>query len=299
MHINNHFFLREMTGEKNSTRILRSGECRSEELPILHEHRMDVYINEIHTMRLVCTGDHLPELVAGRLLTEGIIRNTDEINSIYICKDGYTARIFLAQEPTAPVSAEVPAAESVPATPDGTEFPAAESVPTVPENAESIAEEPTCCTGNRILTGKFTRYADLSALPSAHWEPEWIFALADRFRDGMPVYDKTFATHSCFLARGKKLLFACEDIGRHNALDKAVGYALLQKIPREECILYTSGRIPVDMAEKAIRSGIPVLAGKASPTVEAIELARTYNLTLISGARPDQMRLWHDGSKTQ
>jgi FdhD protein len=106
----------------------------------------------------------------------------------------------------------------------------------------------------------------------------------------MPLHSETFATHSCFLAQGEKLLFACEDIGRHNALDKAIGYALRHDIDLKTCIAYSSGRIPTDMVEKVIRAGIPVFASKASPTQEAIALANAYGVTLICGARSDRMK---------
>ena len=59
-------------------------------------------------------------------------------------------------------------------------------------------------------------------------------------------------------------LFSCEDIGRHNALDKVIGYALRHQIDLTECMVYSSGRIPTDMAMKAIYAGIPVLSSKAS-----------------------------------
>ena len=83
-----------------------------------------------------------------------------------------------------------------------------------------------------------------------------------------------------------------EDIGRHNALDKVIGYALRHQIDLKECMVYSSGRIPTDMAMKAIYAGIPVLSSKASPTTEAIELAKTYRLTLICAARRDRMKVF-------
>lgn len=58
------------------------------------------------------------------------------------------------------------------------------------------------------------------------WKKQWIFDLADCFANGTPFHRQTWATHSCFLACDGELLFQCEDIGRHNALDKAIGYAL-------------------------------------------------------------------------
>lgn len=139
--------------------------------------------------------------------------------------------------------------------------------------------------------------AQVSPMPDViptPWEPQWVFALADRFGEGMPIHGQTFATHSCFLARGAELLFQCEDIGRHNAVDKAVGFAILHGIPLQECLLYSSGRMPEDMAAKVIRAGIPVAASKGAPTCAAVALARQHRLTLICAARRDRMKLYSD-----
>ena len=72
-----------------------------------------------------------------------------------------------------------------------------------------------------------------------------------------------------------------EDIGRHNALDKAVGSALTEGVPLAEFVLFTSGRVPVDMVRKAIRAGVPALVSKSMPTVQSLELAEEYGLKLF------------------
>lgn len=102
---------------------------------------------------------------------------------------------------------------------------------------------------------------------------------------GLPLYRATRAVHSCFVLRQGTILFACEDIGRHNALDKAVGEMLLQDVPLAECVLYTSGRVPVDMVRKAIRAGVPALVSKSMPTVQSLELAQEYGLQLVCGRK--------------
>ena len=78
---------------------------------------------------------------------------------------------------------------------------------------------------------------------------------------------------------------SCEDIGRHNALDKAVGSMLLAGVPLSECVLYTSGRVPMDMVRKAIRAGVPALVSKTMPTVQSLELAQEYGLQLLCGRK--------------
>ena len=95
--------------------------------------------------------------------------------------------------------------------------------------------------------------------------------MADAFADGSPLHGITFATHSCILAQKDHILFSCEDIGRHNALDKVIGYALRHNIDLHQCMVYSSGGIPTDMTLKVIHAGIPILSSKASPTSEAIE----------------------------
>lgn len=124
------------------------------------------------------------------------------------------------------------------------------------------------------------------------WKTDWIFALADRFAEGMPIHQQTTATHSCFLAIRDQILFDCEDIGRHNALDKAIGFAVLQNLPLKDCMLYSSGRVPTDMLCKALHAGVPILISKGAPTSKAAELARRYDLTLICAARRDRMKLF-------
>ncbi len=114
-----------------------------------------------------------------------------------------------------------------------------------------------------------------------------------------PLHSQTWATHSCFLACDGELLFQCEDIGRHNALDKAIGYSLRHNIDLKKCVVYSSGRIPTDMAIKAIRAGIPVLASKASPSAEAVAMAKEYHLTLICAARRDRMKLFTGNNPTE
>ena len=132
----------------------------------------------------------------------------------------------------------------------------------------------------------------MKKLPKHNWKPEWIFTLSEEFKNIKGIHDLTGGSHICILAREGKTLHVSEDIGRHNAVDKAVGYALNNDIPLHECMLFTSGRVPVDMAEKVIAAGVPVLVSKSVPTAEAVELAKEYGLTLICRAWPDKFELF-------
>lgn len=135
----------------------------------------------------------------------------------------------------------------------------------------------------------------LAYIPATDFDITHVFHLADAFAGEMPLHNLTYAAHSCFLAYKGEVVFSCEDLGRHNALDKAVGYAVLHGLNPVECILYSSGRMPIDMVSKAIRAGFPVLISKGAPTANAVALAQKYGLTLICSARRDGMKIYSDG----
>ena len=160
---------------------------------------------------------------------------------------------------------------------------------------------------NRIIICKNDSEADLSVdkdileedakmalkkLPGYEWKSEWVFSLANEFKKGSKLHDLTGGSHVCILAKNGKPAYICEDIGRHNAVDKAVGYALINGIPLSECMLFISGRVPTDMVEKVIRARIPVLVSKSVPTAESVELAKEYDLTLICRAWPDRFEIF-------
>ncbi len=262
MYINEAYHDLPLLSRETYTYIGRDGDCRTEAEAVLTEHVIDVYINDRLTMKLICIPEFLTELVLGRLLTEGIIGRAEDVEQIYICEHGLRARVLL-QEKAGASSSEA-----------------------------FIETTPSCCTGNHILNDYFIRQKEVKPVTPIPWNASQVFDLADRFHAGMPLHGQTFATHSCFLAKEGELLFQCEDIGRHNALDKAIGYALRHGIPLTQCLVYSSGRIPTDMAMKAIRAGIPILSSKASPTAEAIALAKEYGLTLVCAARRDRMKLF-------
>lgn len=84
----------------------------------------------------------------------------------------------------------------------------------------------------------------------------------------------------------------CEDVGRHNAVDKAVGYCLLRGIPLQDKVLMSTGRASYDMVVKAVRMGIPIVASISSPTSLAVELADALNCTLLGYLRGKRLNVY-------
>jgi FdhD protein len=87
----------------------------------------------------------------------------------------------------------------------------------------------------------------------------------------------------------------CEDIGRHNAVDKAVGYCLLRGIPLGDKVLVSTGRASYDMIAKGVRLGVPILVSISSPTSLAVELAEALNCTLLGYLRGKAFNIYTHG----
>ncbi len=250
--------LEPATEQRMATHFSSRGQSFHYPDDLVAEHTMEIYLNDTPAYEVVCSPTDLPELVLGRLLSNGVIQSTDEVELLYLCENGLRAKVYLPEwEPA-------------------TDHPGVEQVS-------------TCCTGNRTIADLFRNQTPPRHLRPIAYEQRWIFRLAEAMKEDMPLYAATHGTHSCLLMHKGEILRRAEDIGRHNALDKVLGWALMQGIPLEECIVYTSGRIPVDMVMKVIRAGVPVLASKAMPTRESVLLAEEFGLSLIGAARKDSM----------
>lgn len=118
-------------------------------------------------------------------------------------------------------------------------------------------------------------------------EPELICELPARLREHQDVFAQTGGLHAAALFDGTgKLLVVREDIGRHNAVDKAIGWALIKGLlPLANCAMMVSGRGGFEIVQKAIAAGVPVLASVSAPSSLAVRLAREMSLTLIGFLR--------------
>lgn len=140
-----------------------------------------------------------------------------------------------------------------------------------------------------------------AALPSTESVTlETLYALPEKLCAAQPLFTSTGGIHAAalFSSHGK-LLAVREDIGRHNAVDKLIGWAAMQHQPLEQTILLVSGRAGFEIAQKAITAQIPVLASVSAPSSLAVEVANNFNLTLIGFLRGRRMNVYAGASRIQ
>ena len=206
---------------------------------------------------LCCSADHLDELVVGHLLTEGIIDTRISLEALSVEISVPTANVHINGTPASAVSS----------------------------TDSSVL---TTTSAARLRISKASLPKPFAPKP---WSASAICSLACEFGKDRTSHARTRGCHSAYLSDGSRVLCIREDVGRHNAFDKVVGWAFLHGVDLAGCMLYTSGRVPTDMVFKAIRARIPILISKAVTTDKAITLARNANLVLICEARADSFLL--------
>jgi FdhD protein len=122
---------------------------------------------------------------------------------------------------------------------------------------------------------------------ASSFDPEMICQLPPKLRTAQHVFGRTGGLHAAALfGPGGELLVLREDIGRHNAVDKVIGWALLAgRLPLSDHVLLVSGRGGFEIVQKTIAAGIPLLASVSAPSSLAVQLARELGLTLVGFLR--------------
>jgi FdhD protein len=113
------------------------------------------------------------------------------------------------------------------------------------------------------------------------------------------TFRKTGGVHSAALGNQRELVVRYEDIGRHNAVDKVMGYAFLHQIPLQDKCLILSGRISTEIVLKVALNGIAVIVSRSAPTLQAVKMAERLGLTIIGFARGNRFNVYTHGERVQ
>lgn len=175
-------------------------------------------------------------------------------------------------------------------------------VPDLSKLARQTASHGGCglCGKQEIASLKQTLQPDLNdAEPQL--EPAILAQLQTLAQPEQKAFAKTGGVHAAALFSPQgQLLQLQEDVGRHNAVDKVIGAALMQgQMPLNRHILFLSGRAGFELVQKALMASIPVIVSVGAPTSLALELAHSYQLTLIGFTKPERFNLYSGAQRFQ
>lgn len=257
----------ELRGDAPTSR--RREEVLATEEPL--EIRLDGRSFSI-TMR---TPGHDVELAVGLLHGEGVVRGPDDLIAVRYCTDpGVEQRYNVVTVDLAP------------------------HVVVDWERLRRLLVTTSACgvCGTASLSALHERGVG-PVTPGPVLDPAFVAGLPDRLRAGQTLFDRTGGVHAAglFDARGTALVVR-EDVGRHNAVDKVVGWALTSgRLPLRDTVLAVSGRTSYEIVQKAVAAGIPVLVGVSAPSSLAVSTAAEFGATLVGFTREGRFTVYTGG----
>ncbi len=249
------------------------GRARRVQDALAGEEPLEIRVGDNPLAVTMRTPGHDLELAAGFLFTEGIIQSREQIISLEIAKPdpGTPHRTQTVTQIGNLVVAQLER---------GVELDAEKT------QRNFFANSSCGICGKASIEAVRSRF--LRSLNSRiRLQSEVLCRLPENLGASQDIFSRTGGLHAAglFTASGE-LVVAREDVGRHNAVDKVIGWALREgRVPLAENILVVSGRCGFEIAQKAIAAGIPIVASVSAPSSLAVKLARELNLTLVGFLR--------------
>jgi FdhD protein len=246
----------------------RDGELRPQEDYLVAEEPLEIRVGEVAVSVTMRTPGHDLELATGFLFTEGLITGRDQIASV---------RYEADEKQNGANRVRVDLASGVALDPEASR-----------RNFYTSSSCGVC--GKASIDSVRVRNIQSIAEPipgQGAVDPEVLCRLPDQLRAAQQVFERTGALHAAGLfSMSGELLVLREDVGRHNAVDKVIGWALANDlVPLSKALLMVSGRGGFEIVQKALVAGLPVLASVSAPSDLAVKLAREFGMTLIGFLR--------------
>jgi FdhD protein len=238
---------------------LDDGTTRAKE-SVVKETPLSIFLNKKHYRTVMMSATMEREFVTGYLFGQGLLKNIEELESVKI--EDNAARVTV-------------------------------------KNAEKISERIKKTDYRIVSGGGLAPFSDGTSFSQIHTRMKIgrkeIFRAMNTVFEKAEIYKATEGTHAAglFTPEAAAICIA-EDIGRHNALDKVIGYALINKIDCSQTFLASTGRMASEMVTKICRAGIPVVATKTAVTKTGLDIGQKCGLTIIGFVRDTGTRMHTD-----
>ncbi len=231
------------------------------------EYTLTIRVNGQEVVGMHCSPSELAELAAGFLYGESILQDARQLDELTVDVPHGQVDVTLKED----------------------------LVPLTVVAKKRIQTLTSAC--GRAVT--FSRSLDAVSLPTMQvgekplLSPKRLAAIMSDFMQKSRLLDGTGCMHRCAIIDGEQIVYAAQDIGRHNAMDKVVGHLVLaEKLRTRPYIAIATGRISSDIAQRAAMAQIPMLVSRSAPTSRAVDLADSVGLTLIGFARGERMNVY-------
>ncbi len=225
------------------------------------ERPVTIYLNDVEVATTQATPHNLEELAVGFLVSEGLLCDREALGSVDV--DAKRGFVWVNSSEIVPTDLVYRTRYLTSGCGKGVTF-------------QSVGH----ARGLEPVTGRVEVSADD------------LYDLVGAMAREATLYRDTGGMHACGLARGSSLALVREDVGRHNALDKLLGRAWLDRIPTDDAVLISTGRISYEMAIKAAKARVPLVASRSAVTDLAAQIGAELGITLVGYARGGKLTVY-------
>jgi len=225
------------------------------------ERPVTIYLNDVEVATTQATPRDLEELAVGFLVSEGLLGDREVLHSVDA--DARAGAVHVTSDER------------------------------VPEDFAYTTRYLTSGCGGGVTFSSVGHTRGLKPVTSElKVSADDLYALVGEMARETPLYRETGGMHACGLARGGVLEIVREDVGRHNALDKLLGRVWLDRIPTSDAVLISTGRISYEMAVKAAKAAVPIVASRSAVTDLAADVAGDLGITIIGYVRGGKITVY-------
>ncbi|KPJ49527.1 MAG: hypothetical protein AMJ41_02810 [candidate division Zixibacteria bacterium DG_27] len=243
---------------------IKGGNRSGEKDAVVNEGQLTILLNGHKVVTLACTPREEKYLALGFLFSEGIIKGREELRRVSSYPEREEVRVFTKRE-----------------------------VRLSSDFLRTAVLTSGCGKGKSFKSlEKMNPLEDILLNFEFSLTPSEILSLMREFDGKSTLFKRTAGVHGAALADRERILLFAEDIGRHNAVDKVLGKALMKRIILKDKLILSSGRISSDLLVKVWRAGVSLVCSRSAPTGKALDLAKNLGVTVVGFARGSRMNVY-------
>lgn len=241
---------------------IRRGDRYKEEDSMITEFPFTIFLNGKEFITLLCTNMGLEYLVVGFLISEGLIDGKEDLEKVDIDDEKGVAYIETKKKTN------------------------------LMEKLYGKRTLTSGCGKGTVFYNVVDSFKSKQVDSEFLLDPEELIEVVRSFNRYSDMFLQTGGVHSCALSDGKDIVVFADDIGRHNALDKIIGEAIMKDIDLSDKIVLTTGRISSEIMIKIAKRGIPAVVSKSAATQLATNIAEDLGITVVGFARGLNMNIY-------